>query len=256
MSTVNKALDILDLFSRARPTIGLSEASRLLKRDKASTLRYLSALEKNGFVEQDPVSRSYYLGPAVARLSLIREATYPINKAARNVLKALVEETGETAHLSHFSHESLSEIAIEETSNRSTRVYIDPAEPLTFHATASGIAYLSQCSEELARKLLTGQLEAHTPDTMQDPEEILAQVRASAEQGYATSHGTFEAEVCGIAAPVFGPSNEVCGAVAVATPESRMTPEIETNIAQYVMVAAEKISQHYGAKKSLVTGAG
>ncbi|MFT4716533.1 MAG: IclR family acetate operon transcriptional repressor [Paracoccaceae bacterium] len=249
MSTVDKALDILDLFSEHRPAIGLSEAARQLKRDKASTLRYLNALESKGFIEQDPFTRSYHLGPALARLAMIREITYPVNRAARNILKKLVADTGETAHLTHFSCESLTHTAIEETAYRGTRVYIDPAEPLTLHATASGIAFMSRSTDDRVKEFLNEPLVAHTNDTPTDRVAILAMVQKARENGYASTVGTFETDVCGIAAPVFGPSGEVCGAVAVATPISRMTDVVQGKIADFVINAAQHISRHYGAKR-------
>lgn len=249
MSTVDKALDILDLFAEHRPAIGLSEAARLLKRDKASTLRYLNSLESKGFIEQDPFTRSYHLGPALARLALIREITYPVNRAARNILKKLVADTGETAHLTHFSAESLTHIAIEETAYRGTRVFIDPAEPLTLHATASGIAFMSRCSSERIAGFLNEPLVVHTSETETDRKIILDMVKQARKNGYASTSGTFESDVCGIAAPVFGPSGAVCGAVAVATPVSRMNPVIQGKIAGFVIKAAQHISRHYGASR-------
>lgn len=250
MSTVEKALDILDLFSEDRPTIGLSEAARLLKRDKASVLRYLSALENKGFIEQDAISRAYCLGPAVVRLAVLREQTYPVNLAAHNVLKKLVLETGETAHLSHFAGDSLIQVAVEETSARGTRVFIDMSEPLSFHGTASGIAYLSQLPHARARDLLKPPLLAHTPTTSTDPEIVLERARAAGQAGIAESDGSFETEVYGIAAPVLGASGEACGAVAVATPASRMDAAARARIIPAVMQAARVISRHYGAKLS------
>ena len=249
MSTVDKALDILNLFSESRPAIGLSEVARLLKRDKASTLRYLNALESQGFVEQDPYTKSYHLGPSLARLALIREITYPVNRAARNILKKLVEDTGETAHLSHVNGDSLTQIAIEETSFRGTRVYIDPAEPLSLHGTASGIAYLSQCDDARLDALLRGPLARHTEATPISREQLRAAVGLARKNGFARAEGTFEADVCGIAAPVFGPSGRVCGAVAVATPNSRMSPKVAVHIAAAVKEAARLISHHYGASR-------
>jgi IclR family transcriptional regulator, acetate operon repressor len=249
LSTIDKALDILDLFSENRPAIGLSEAARQLNRDKASTLRYLNALENKGFIEQDPFTRSYHLGPALARLAMIREITYPVNRAARNILKKLVADTGETAHLTHFSCESLTHTAIEETAYRGTRVYIDPAEPLTLHATASGIAFMSRCADDRIAEFLNEPLVLHTSDTPTDRAEILASVELARKNGYASTVSTFESDVCGIAAPVFGPSGDVCGAVAVATPVSRMTDVIHSKIADYVIHAAQHISRHYGAKR-------
>lgn len=249
MSTVDKALDILDLFSEDRPFFGLSEATRLMKKDKATTLRYLNALEKKGFVEQDSYTRSYHLGPSLARLALIREITYPVNSAAQNVLKKLVSETGESAHLSHFTNGLLTQVAIEETSFRGTRVYIDPAEPLTLHATASGIAYLSRCSKDRLSKLLDAPLYKHTGETETDQKQVRALAEIARVKGYATTQGTFESDVHGVAAPVFGPSDEVVGAIAVATPASRMNDEIRNNIAEKIVSAANQISRHYGASQ-------
>lgn len=248
MSTVDKALGILDLFSGARPSLGLTEAARLGRRDKATTLRYLNALANKGFVEQDPTTRAYHLGPALVRLAAIREATYPVRQAAGQILGQLVESTGETAHLSHFAGDSLTEIAVEETATHGTRVFIDMAEPLSFHGTASGIAFLSACPPERARALLQGNLVAHTAATPRDPKTVLEQVALAAKQGFAVCPGTFEADVCGIAAPVFGASGEVCGAIAVATPASRMGDAARTRIAKAVREAAARISRHYGAR--------
>ncbi|MCA8868982.1 MAG: IclR family transcriptional regulator [Rhodobacteraceae bacterium] len=249
LSTVDNALEILNLFSEERPSIGLSEVARLISRDKASTLRYLNSLETMGYIEQDPFTRSYHLGPTLARLALIREITYPVNRAARSILKKLVADTGETAHLSHFSGESLSNIAIEETSYRGTRVFIDPAEPMTLHATASGLSYLSQCPKDRLAALLGLKREAHTPDTPMTKQQLDALIATARQRGYAESIGTFEVDICGIAAPVFGPSGEVCGAVAVAAPVSRMTEPIRRRIAPYVIEASRQISKHYGAKR-------
>lgn len=253
MSTVDKALEALELFSESRPALGLSEAARLLGRDKASVLRYLSALERQGFLEQDPYTRSYHLGPAVARLALLREITYPVNHAARNILRKLVDDTQETAHLSHFQGNAdkghLTHVAFVETNYRGTRVYIDPAEPLPLHAAASGLAYLSACPVERREKLLAPPLAAVTRATATDPQTVMAEAEAAAARGYAISRGGIEIDVCGIAAPVFDAAGEVCGAVAVAAPLARVTSANEEHIGKAVIAAAAAISRHYGAQR-------
>ena len=85
MSTVDKALGVLALFSETRMSLGLSEAARLLDWDKATVQRYLASLEGQGFLEKDPLTRAYHLGPAVTRLAAVREITYPIETAVKNV---------------------------------------------------------------------------------------------------------------------------------------------------------------------------
>ena len=116
MSTVDKALEVLGLFSERRPSVGLSEAARLLRRDKSTVQRYLASLENQGFLEQDALSRAYHLGPAVTRLSVVREITYPIETAVKNIMTKLVQDTSETVHLSHLEVQevkiSVSEMAV------------------------------------------------------------------------------------------------------------------------------------------------
>ncbi|MBR9864307.1 MAG: IclR family transcriptional regulator [Rhodobacteraceae bacterium] len=255
MSTVEKALGILDLFHTARPSVGLSEAARLLKRDKATVQRYLSALEAQGFLEQDPLSKAYHLGPAVTRLAAVRNLTYPIEIAAKNVLSDLVAKTGETAHLSHHQKNGLSEIAIVETSIRATRVYIDPAEILPFHATASGIAYLSCLDAPERDEILARALERITNKTPLERESVLALVEQAQAAGHSVMFGTFEADVVGMAAPVFDHTDRVCGSVAVATPMSRFDDRVRDCIALGLNEAAQAISRLYGARRQPVPDA-
>nr|WP_325250792.1 IclR family transcriptional regulator [Amylibacter sp.] len=251
MSTVENALEVLDLFHEARPSVGLSEAARLLNRDKATVQRYLSALEAQGFLEQDPLSRVYHLGPAVTRLSSVRNLTYPIETAVKNVLSDLVQKTGETAHLTHHQKTGLSEVAIVETSLKGTRVYIDPAEILPFHATASGIAYLSRVDEKQLRRLLARSFKQFTDTTPTERESVLDRVTRARDIGYSQMFGTYETDVVGMAAPVFNMADEVCGAVAVATPRSRFDEAVGANIAVHMCEAAQTISRIYGARRML-----
>ena len=75
MGTVSKALDLLNLFNRAQPLIGLSDLSRLAGVNKATCYRLMSELQAHGLVEQVGSGREYRLGPAVLRLAALREAS-------------------------------------------------------------------------------------------------------------------------------------------------------------------------------------
>ncbi len=250
LSTVDKALSVLDLFSESRPSIGLSEASRLLQRDKATVQRYLAVLNERGFLEQDPLTRAYHLGPAVTRLALVRDRTYPVEVSVRKRLRKLVVDTGETAHVSHFQKGGLSEVLIEETTFNGTRVYIDPAELLPLHASASGIAFLSAKPMDEAAQLLNSLLNRYTHATPTDLDEVLDHVRLAKERRYALMAGTFEIDVVGMAAPIFDFGNHVCGAVAVAMPVSRFNKDVERRNHSRVIDTAEDISRLYGANLS------
>ena len=64
MSTISKALTLLDAISRLEKEAGLSDIARHCGLDKATARRFLVELEKHGFVEQDMETRRYRLGGA------------------------------------------------------------------------------------------------------------------------------------------------------------------------------------------------
>ena len=140
MSTVGKALELLDLFSPARPQVGLSELARLAGLNKATCYRLVTALCDHGLVEQIADSRDYRLGPALLRLAALREAQVPTRTAAMPVLQALADATGETAHLSILEAGSLRSLARAYSAAHATRVTLEDVSLLPFHATASGLA--------------------------------------------------------------------------------------------------------------------
>jgi DNA-binding IclR family transcriptional regulator len=75
MGTVGKALDLLDLFTKAQPQHGLSHLARSSGLNKATCHRLLTELESRGLLEQTGPAREYRLGPAVLRLSALRTSS-------------------------------------------------------------------------------------------------------------------------------------------------------------------------------------
>jgi len=247
VSTVDKALSVLQLFSESQPNMGLSEIARQLGWDKSNVQRYVADLVLHGLLEQSPRDKTYFLGPSLTRLSMMRDLTHPVASEVQRALDDLSQATGETAHASIRIGDRLSIIGVVETKIRGTRVYVDPAEAQPFHATAAGLAFLSASPEPTVRKILTDGLERFTPDTEVDCRKLMEKIRTVQEKGYARASGTYEADVVGIAAPVVGFQGDAIGAVAVATPAARFRGGSENTISRHVMETALRISKVYGA---------
>lgn len=240
-STVNKALSLLEFFNERRPTIGLSEFAKLSGYNKATTLRFLSALESKGFVEQDEETRVYKLGSAFLRFSQLREASFPLAEAVKIVLRDLNTATDETVLASVIAGENLASIGIIE-GKKMNRVIIEPGASLPFHATASGLAYLAFASSDIVKAALKRELDPHAGETVTDPGEIARKLEAIRETGVAYSQGSIEDGVLGIAAPYFGASGKVCGAVAVGLPAVRATSVHTGSIELCVKQAARRLT--------------
>lgn len=246
MGTVVKALSLLHLFSREQPEIGLSDMARLSGMNKATVYRLLGELQAGGLVEQTGGGRSYRLGAEVLHLAALREAHVPMLSVAQIVLSRLSEATGETAHMSLLRNDGLVLLTHVYSTTHATRVMMDDADDMSFHGTGSGLAVMAFAAPALSDRVLAAPLPAHTAKTITDPAAlrvILRQVRAT---GVAESIGGFERDVHSHAAPVFGPDQLPIGAIAVAAPETRVTPATRPLIRRRVLAAARALTYQTG----------
>lgn len=246
MGTVAKALSLLTYFSRARPLIGLSDMARLSGLNKATTHRLLSELESAGFVEQVAAGREYRLGAVYLRLAALREQAVPMRDLAAGVLADLSVETCETAHFSILQGDLLVATAHAYSPVHGTRVTMDDAQYLTLHATSSGLAVLAYGDAGLVDAVLAAPLEARTPETITDPAQIRAVLADIRVHGVAESVSGFEQDVHSHAAPIFDAHGAPLGAMAVAAPVARMTPDLRATIRARVHAAALRLTRALG----------
>lgn len=244
-STVNKALSLLGFFTEAAPELGLSEVSRLAEIDKATAYRLLKSLAAHGLLEQHRLTRLYRLGAGVLHLARIREAAFPVLTAVQPLLELLSATTGETAHASLYSNGRLTTIGTVE-SKKGSRVSLRAAETLPMHATASGIAFLSYARDETVAGSLAGKLKAYTRHTCTNRDDLHRLIETARKAGFAIADQTYEDDVYGIAAPLFGSGGEAAGAVAVATPCHRLTRELRSLATRSAMEAAVELSRKLG----------
>jgi DNA-binding IclR family transcriptional regulator len=242
---VRKALSLLSIFSVARPEIGLSDCARLAGYDKATTHRLLTTLCEEGLIEQHSDTRRYRLGAGILVLARIREASFPFATTAQTILEALSETTGETAHCSLYSKGTLTVIASVE-SRRANRVSMRGAEILPFHATASGIVFLAFATEDVTADAMALPMSAYTSHTCTDRDALFAQLETVRQAGYAIADRTYEEDVVGFAAPIFGPHQTAVGAVAVACPSHRWTQALQARLYEGVLDAALALSRASG----------
>lgn len=246
MGTVSKALSLLSLFTQRRPEIGLSDITRLSGMNKATAYRLLSELQDGGFVEQVGTDRAYRLGAEVLRLATLREAAVPLLSVSRTILEKLSEATGETAHMSLVQGHQLNMLTHCYSPRHATRVMMDDAEVLSFHATGSGLSILAFSSPGFVDEMLTRPLSSFTGNTETNPETIRVMLDKIRQTGIAESVGGFETDVHSHAAPIFGPDHMPLGALAVAAPQARVTENQRQVIRTELGRAALDLTQRIG----------
>jgi DNA-binding IclR family transcriptional regulator len=246
MSSAGKTLDLLSHFSVTRPEIGLSQLCRLAGRDKATTHRHLQALEEAGFVEKNPLTKSYRLGPVVLQLAHTREMTVPRKASAEPVLAQLADVTGETTHISVLSGGTVYPLFSCESRQHSTRIIID-TQKLPLHATSSGLCALAFGPAELF-DTAAANLTAFTSHTIQTREELALATQKVRESGFSKGIRSFQSDVASIAVPVFDHTGLFAGAVSVASVATRFTPELERCIRENLVIASHEITRNWGGR--------
>ena len=246
MGTVSKALELLNVFSRSRPLIGLSDLARLTAQNKATCYRLMSELQAHGLVEQVGTGREYRLGPALLRLAALREAEVPTRDAALPVLQALARSTGETAHVSGLVAGELRMIAFAYSSAHAMKVMMEDADHLPFHATSSGLAVLAFMAPNARHAILSQPLDPRTDRTMTDPAALRDRLKTVRAAGIADSQGGFEVDVNSLAVPLFDALGQCSGALAVAAPAQRMTADHAAGIRRALIGAGREMTKVWG----------
>lgn len=246
MGTTSKALSLLTNFNRNTPQFGLSELSRVSGFNKATTFRLMTELADFGFVEQVGSGREYRLGPAFLRFAALREHNVPMRETAQSALEDMSEITGETAHLSLLEGDQLVTLSYSYGQAHGISVRMEDAEVLLLHATSSGHAVLAFSSDDFVARALSAPLAARTDQTITDPDAIRALLPNIKKTGVAVSTGGFEEDVCSHAVPLFDASSKCIGAVAIAAPENRVTPELRHTIRHTVLTKSLRLTRALG----------
>jgi DNA-binding IclR family transcriptional regulator len=246
MSSVSNAIELMTFFSATRPEIGLSEMRRLAGRDKATTYRHLQALQSAGFIEQNPETKNYRLGPALLQLAQLREQTVPRKAAARAAIQTLANVTGETTHVSVMSGSTLYALDSCESEKHSTRAIID-ITIFPLHATASGLCALAFGSADLVG-LAQAELKQFTASTPMTEEALASAVAHARQSGFSRSMGTFEADIYSMSAPLFDQDGHFAGSVSVASVATRFDDALERTIMEGLVAASKEITRNWGGR--------
>lgn len=189
---------------------------------KPTLHRMLQQLESAGLLRREGDSRLYGIGTRLRRLAenlLLNDSHHGARHA---VLRHLVEEIGESCNLTALAGSEVVYLDRVETA-APLRFYLHPGSRVPVHCSASGKIFLAQMTPAQRRRLLANvPLEAYTPKTLTELEQIEREVQRVRKDGFALDDEEFLPGLLCIAALVpseNGPSN-LC--VAVQAPVMRL----------------------------------
>lgn len=241
VQSIDRAVAILSVFSRARPVAGISEIARLTSLTRGTTHRLVAALTSHGLMAQVPESTAYSLGPRLLTLGDVARGQLSLETQAVPIMTRLRDHTGETIGLHVLDAEpSRRTIAQVESLQPLRRTYTDLGAPRPPHQGAPGKALLAFTSP--GRLALAREQLADDTAALAQLDEQLARVRAD---GYAISLEERVPGVVAIAVPVFDHTGPVA-ALSVSIPAVRAGRDELVALVPELRQAAEWLSDRLG----------
>jgi IclR family pca regulon transcriptional regulator len=246
-----RGLAILSTFHSDRPLIGVSELSRGLELSRSTVHRYVATLAKLGYLQQDPDSKRYRLGPKVLDLGFSALNSMDLLEISAPHLRQLSDETQRTVNLAILDGTDV--VYIERCrSARPGQQEIDlnlhVGARLPAYCTAMGKAILAFLPEERLDELIA-QIDfvPRGPKTLTDAKafrEELDKIRAT---GIAVNDEELAYGLRSIAAPIHTHSGEVLAAVNLAVHRTMVSmDELIARFGPAVTRAAHDISLSMG----------
>ncbi|RZT66881.1 IclR family transcriptional regulator [Leucobacter luti] len=249
--SLEKAVDILEYIAGAPgPGVTLAECTGILGFSKATTQRMLLTLARRNLLHFDEELGVYSLGMLTAKLGAEYLNRLDYRKAALPVLRDLVAQSGETAHLGVLTGQNVVYIELVD-SPQPIRIFSKVGDSRPAYATAIGKAILAELPGDVRRAHLPESLAGSTARTITSIEQLYLDLAQTRERGFAIDDGENRDGIRGFAAPIFDFTGSVCAALSIAGPTSRL--DSEDAIQEFggmVTRAARRVSSVLGAPET------
>jgi IclR family acetate operon transcriptional repressor len=213
---LERALDILDAFSLAEPTLTLTALASRAGLAKSTATRLLAVLEERGWLERSAETERYRIGVRAFEVGSVYIQTTTLEVEAQPFLRALAEGCRQTASLAIMRRDEVVHIAV-----------LAPDRPIRFttpigqrepaHATGLGKALLTALSDdELIALVSRGGMTARTARTVTSLADLRVQLVAARERGYAVDEEESYDGLSCVAAPVSDVRGETIAAIGVS----------------------------------------
>jgi DNA-binding IclR family transcriptional regulator len=239
---VDRAARLLFALGDGHGDTSLTDLARLLRLNKSTAHNILATLVRHRFVDRDPATRKYRLGPALAALGWPVAGRQDLVALARPHLVLLRQLSGETVTL-HLRDGADSVILASEESSHELKVTAPPGHRLPPFAGAVAKVLLAWGDPSAGR--LPVRLPVYTPRTITAAGRYLEELRGARRAGVAYDEMEYLPGVRAISAPVFqGPEDQghAVGVLSIVGVAARISPQDLRRLAGSLRKAARTLS--------------
>jgi len=233
MGSVDRTLDLIEVFSDTGTPLLLPELARRLDAPKSTCFELVRTLQRRGYLYSLGKRRGFYPTRRLLAHAEIIAGNDPAARRLDESMQALRDATGETVIAGRLQDDAVVYVAVVEGVHN-IRYSTFPGDIKPLHSSAIGKALLAGM-DDTERAIERLDLERYTGNTLCEPEVLLADLAAGRERGYFATVGENVNEVMAIAARADVGGDAI--GIAVAGPVERMKaaePEIAAALMQWV----------------------
>ncbi|WP_397539343.1 IclR family transcriptional regulator [Rummeliibacillus pycnus] len=246
MQSVQKAIKVLNAFSKEEPQLSLTELHKKTGIAISSLQRFLTTLVCEGFLHKDERTKQYQLGLSLLFLGRLVEEESSLLTVAKPILSKLNESTGESVSLNVIDgNERRCILNFESTFTLSTKTYVGDSSPLYAGASSKSLlAFLP--IEEFEQYLEEVDLIEITENTIISKEQLRMNLLEIRQQGYAISNSERVKGAFSVSAPIRLADGRPVASITIVIPVVRNDDYDKTQLTESVLAASKAIeSQLY-----------
>jgi IclR family pca regulon transcriptional regulator len=225
--SLERGLAILSAFRSGQPLLGVSDLARGVGLSRSTAHRYISTLATLGYLQQDPSTKKYRLGPRVLDLGFSAINSMDLREVAAPHLQALSDETGHTVNMAVLDGADIVYIERCRTVRQGQReidLNLHVGSRLPAYCTSLGKVLLANLPEEQLREALRQvRFEQRGPNTLTVRGALLAELARVRSSELAVNNEELAYGLRSIATPVRSQSGEVIAAINLAAHRSMVS---------------------------------
>ena len=217
--SLSRALTALDYFTGADISWGIRELAREMNSDPATVYRTLSTLNHSGYLEKDPSTNRYRLGPKILMLAGSYSDQNPIQAVANKVFEQYSQSFTHNFYLGQLFKNEVIYIAVKE-GHGPIKISVSQGNAIALYSTALGKVLLAyQDNDHIERYIRNTKFVAYTELTITDPIKLMDSIYQIRALGYAINHGERHPDIGSVGVPLLYKNHKTNIAVSIAYPQ-------------------------------------
>lgn len=246
IQSVNRALDILFLFTNTKPRLGITDISNLLGLTKPTVHGLVQTLANRGFLYQDPETRKYSLGLKIHEIGTILSSTLKINQVGAGPARRLADATNYMIRIAIWDRDEIL-VTFNVFPGSQTINYQQLGPRVPAYCSASGKAILSKMpSKKIEQYLKQTSLTPYTPNTITTIKQLKKELEKARNNGYAEDREEYLPGLFCISAPIFNQNGKPYAAISVSGGFHFFSNQELDTISQQMKETAVEISRSLG----------